>query len=141
MWHRLDRAIIVLLLVVHAGLLLWALAGLAEMLSPGIVWPDVSNPLFTPLVLLMQWAAVLLGASTFLIGFAVRWKRLPQAVAVCYAIMASVCAYETFAILRHDSRFAEMALEYATYVAITVYLFLSPAVQRRLGLGSANTSM
>jgi hypothetical protein len=134
--HGLDRAAIVLLLVVHAGLFVWAIAGIVEMIFPGAIWAELSNPLFSPAVLAAQWAAILLGATTFLLGYLRRWRRLPEALAVCYAIMAGVCAYETFALLRHDSRFAEMALEYAAYVVIVAYLYLSPAVRRRIAPAS-----
>lgn len=127
-----DRAIAVVLVVVHAGLLGWALAGFAEMAWTDPPWPRISNPLFSDAMLFLQWFLVAGAASTFLVGYAGRWPRLPAAMVTWYALMAALCAWQTFFILEHPSRFAQMALEYAEYVTIAIYLHLSPHVRGRL---------
>jgi len=129
----IDRAITIVLLIVHAGLLVWAVAGFAEMAVSAVPWSSLSNPLFSPTVLFLQWTAIALGAAAFLFGYALRWRYLPQAMIACYAFMASVCAYETVALLTHSARYTDMALEYVTYIAIVVYLFVSPGIGRRIG--------
>lgn len=127
-----DRVLALVLLVVHAGLLVWALAGFAEMAWANPPWPPVSNPLFSDATLLLQWCVVAGAALTFLGGYAGRWPRLPAAMVAWYVVMAAVCAWQTFFILEHPSRFALMALEYAEYVAIAIYLHLSPHIRGRL---------
>lgn len=122
-----------LLLLVHAFLVVWAVAGLADWLLPRTPWPEVSNPLFPRSVLLLQWLFILATAGVFLVGFAFRWPLMPAATAVGYLAMASLCAVETFGYLEHRWRFAAMALEYATYVAILLFLFRSGYVAGYLG--------
>lgn len=127
-----DRAVAVVLVVVHAGLLVWALAGVAEMAWASPPWPRVGNPLFSDAMLLLQWGVVAAAAATFLLGHAGRWWRLPAAMAAWYVVMAAVCAWQTLFILEHPSRFALMTLEYAAYVAIALYLHRSPYIHGRL---------
>lgn len=107
-----------LLLVVHAGLLAWALIGLIEWVLPSVAWQRVSNPLFPRWLLLGHWLAVLVGASVFLVGYLRRWPGTPRAVAAAYVPMAVVCAIETFGYLTHPGRFIAMAAEYTAYLAI-----------------------
>ena len=128
------------LLAVHAGLALWGLAGVVELLVDEPPWPRLSNPLFELPVLVAQWALVLLAASVFIAGYLARWPRLPAAMAAVYAAMAALCAFETFTILRHPDRFLDMALEYATYVAIIVFLSRAPAMRRRFVAGDPHSS-
>lgn len=127
-----DRSILVLLLIVHGGLLLWALTGMAEWLLPAVPWPALSNPLFSPAMLLAQWVAIGAAALAFLLGHALRWRRMREAIVVCYAVMAAICAVQTFTILQNDFRYVGMVLEYIVYVTIVAYLYRSPLVRRRL---------
>ena len=127
-----NRAIAAILVVVHAGLGLWAIVGFAELLAPSVPWPELSNPLFSTPMLLFHWTAIAAAAVTFLSGWFARWRLLPWAMAVCYAFMAAVCAVQTVFVLVHDSRFVDMALEYAAYLAILAWLFFSPLVRERL---------
>lgn len=122
----LDRAVLALLVAVHAGLLFWALAGLAELLLPGVPWPAISNPLFGNAMLAWQWLLVAGAALTFLAGAARGWPGLPMAMAGWYAVMAATCAWQTFFILEHAGRFRAMALEYVAYAMILAWLFLRP---------------
>lgn len=126
-----DRAFAVLLVVVHAGLLVWALVGFIEMIWANLPWGRISNPLFSTGMLLLQWSLVTGASVTFLVGYARRWPRLPAAMVAWYVAMAAVCAWQTFLILEHPSRFAQMALEYAEYATVAIYLHLSPYIQSR----------
>jgi hypothetical protein len=92
-------------------------------------------------MLLLQWCVVAAAALTFLVGCAERWPRLPAAMVAWYVVMAAVCAWQTFFILEHPSRFAQMALEYAEYVAIAIYLHLSPHIRGRLSRSPAALSL
>ena len=132
MFRFADRAIAIVLLVVHAGLLVWALVGFIEMVWANPPWPRVSNPLFSNTMLFLQWFLVTGAALTFLVGYSGRWPRLPAAMVAWYVAMGTVCAWQTFFILQHPSRFALMALEYAEYLTIALYLHLSPHIRARL---------
>lgn len=123
--HKLPRLFMAALVLVHIGLVVWSVLGLAEMLLPGLGFPKVGNPLFPASVQLAQWLLVLAVASLFILGLAARWRHTPTAMAVGYALMAALCAVETFGFLKHDLRFAAMALEYAAYIVILLFLFRS----------------
>lgn len=129
---RLLRALV----IVHLGLAVWSLVGLVEFVLPAVPWPRIANPLFPPAVLLGQWLLVLGTATIFVGGYVRRWRHMPLAVGVGYALMASLCAYQTFFILMHEIRFVAMAAEFATYIAILAFLCRSPARARFIGSNS-----
>jgi hypothetical protein len=121
----LTRAFTLLLLGVHAFLLAWGLVGFVEWFSSVTPWPRVSNPLFPPDILFMQWTLVVVAGVTFIAGYLLRWPHTPVAMACVYAAMAALCAVETFRFLESDFRFAAMGLEYLAYAAILLFLFRS----------------
>lgn len=131
----LARAVAVALLVVHAGLGIWAAVGVAELAWADVPWGRVSNPAFSTSMLLLQWLLVAIAATVFIGGYLTRFPHTPTAMAVIYAAMAGVCAYQTFFILTNDTRFAAMAIEYLEYAVILVFLFRSKHM--RLHFGSA----
>lgn len=122
-----------MLLALHVLLAVWALVGLLEWFLAAVPWPRVSNPLFPPLVLLLQWLLILIAAGTFIVGYARQWRRTPQAMLVAYAAMAGLCAIETFWFLQHQARFLEMIVEYLEYAAVLVFLFHGGVMRERFG--------
>jgi hypothetical protein len=131
--QRFGQALVVVLLVLHVLLGLWAIVGLLEWFLPAVPWRRVSNPLFPPLVLLLQWLFILLAAVTFILGYAFRWRRTPEGMAIAYGAMASLCAVETFWFLQHGGRFLDMIIEYLEYLAVLAFLFRASVMRRRFG--------
>lgn len=131
MRESLARGIAGILIVVHLGLAVWALVGFAERALPDVPWQRVSNPLFSPSMLLLQWSLISLAAIVFIAGYFRRWKRTPVAMLFIYGAMALVCAYQTFFILTSASRFRALAIEYVEYTVILAFLFFSTHMRRR----------
>jgi hypothetical protein len=129
--ENLARAIAGVLLVVHAGLGAWALVGFLELALPDVPWKRVSNPLFSPAMLLLQWSLIGVAATAFIAGYLSRWKHTPMAMLCIYSAMALVCAYQTFFILTSPSRFRAMAIEYIEYAVILMFLFFSSHMRLR----------
>jgi hypothetical protein len=127
----LERSVAYGLVVVHVGLLGWALVGFAEWFLPEVPWRRVSNPRFSAAMLLSQWGLITLAATIFLFGFSRRWPHTPISMALVYSAMALVCAYQTFFILTHSGRFRAMAIEYVEYALVLAFLFLSPYMRAR----------
>ena len=121
------------LVAVHVGLGLWALVGFLELALPEVPWTRLSNPLFSRPMLLLQWSLITLAAMVFIGGYAWRWRHTPVAMSVVYGAMALVCAYQTFFVLTHPTRFRAMAIEYAEYSSILAFLFLSSHMRERFG--------
>jgi hypothetical protein len=121
----LARLVAWALILVHAGLAVWAFVGFAELALSNVPWTRLSNPLFSRVMLALQWSLIASAALVFVAGYFGRWRRTPVAMLVIYAAMALVCAYQTFFILTHSSRFREMAIEYAEYAVILAFLFRS----------------
>lgn len=126
------RIIAALLLVVHAGLGLWALVGFLELSLHTVPWSRVSNPLFSRPMLLLQWSLIALAAMVFIAGYLVRWRPTPVAMLVVYGAMVATCAYQTFFVLTAPSRFVAMAIEYLEYALILWFLFSSEYMRARL---------
>lgn len=129
--ERLARVIAGVLIAVHVGLGIWALVGFAELWLPDVPWQRVSNPLFSPAMLLLQWSLISVAATVLIAGYLGRWQRTPVAMLMIYGAMAAVCAYQTFFVLTGASRFRAMAVEYIEYAVILVFLFFSDHMRRR----------
>lgn len=127
----IARIIAILLVLVHIGLAAWAIVGFAEMIWSEVPWKRLSNPLFGPGMLALQWSLILIAATVFIGGYLTRWSHTPVAMAVIYGAMALTCAWQTFFILQHDTRFREMAIEYAEYAIILAFLFFSDHARAR----------
>ncbi|ABS64931.1 hypothetical protein Plav_3327 [Parvibaculum lavamentivorans DS-1] len=130
---RIPGLFLQLLVVLHAGLLLWALTGLMELVLPTVPWPRVANPLLPRPMLLAHWFSVLAASLAFLAGYTAGWRHTPLAVALGYGAMAIVCFVETTQFLVHDGRWLAMALEYAAYLGIGIFLFRASPARKRFG--------
>ena len=128
----LGRTLAFLLIVIHGGLLIWALVGFLEF-HPEWVFTDISNPLFGRTTLLWQWSIVAVASLAYLLGFGFRMHWLPEIMTVFYGVMAITCAYQTFFILLHDSRFMQMAIEFLEYTLILWILYRNVWFERWLG--------
>jgi hypothetical protein len=127
----LERGLAAALVVVHAGLLAWGLIGFAELTLPTVPWRRISNPLFSTPMLALQWSLAVLAGATYLAGFFLRWSPTPMVMTAIFTTMAVVCAYQNFFILTNPARFRAMALEYAAYALILVFLFSSKLMRAR----------
>jgi hypothetical protein len=119
------RTFLLALLLVHGLLALWGVVGFTEWFWADPPWPRVSNELFPPGVLFLQWTLVLVAAAVFLVGTRLRWTHTPAAMAVVYAAMAGLCAVQTVRYMESDHRFVAMGLEYVAYAGILLFLFRS----------------
>jgi hypothetical protein len=125
------RTITWLLLFIHAGLGVWALAGFVELTHIEVPWPSVTHAELPHWLLLLRWPLIATAAAAFIGGYLFRWRLTPWAMLIIYGAMAAMCAYETFFLLTNESRFRAMAIEYAEYALILAFLFLSDPMQRR----------
>lgn len=108
----------------HLMLWLWAFGGMLEWLLPAVPWTPYSNPDFTRGLLFFHWTSVLIAASVFLAGYFTQWSYTPHAMALCYGMLAIVCAVETFGYMSSLNRYWAMAFEYVAYLLIAALLFL-----------------
>ncbi len=135
----LSRTLPPLLLLLHAGLLLWATVGWIEWFASTVPWTPLSNPLFPQWVLFLHWSAVAIASALFLWGYATRWKHTPVAMIPAYGFMAIVCFIETIWFMESPYRYLAMAAEYAAYAGILWMLFRMPRLADRFqkSLGKA----
>ena len=112
-----------LILVVNALLCLWALVGLIEWFTGPLFWPAVSNAELPRNILLLQWLLCLATPTVLFAGLAMQWRFTPLAVVIGYALMAILCAVETFGYMTNESRFRAIAIEYLTYIVFGTLLF------------------
>jgi hypothetical protein len=127
----LSKGFAAMLILVHVALGAWGLVGFLELALPNVPWTRLSNVLFSPPMLVLQWTLVCLAAAVFIAGYLGRWSHTPVAMLCVYATMALVCAYQTFFILTSATRFHAMAAEYLAYTVILLFLFLSEHMQLR----------
>jgi hypothetical protein len=125
------RIIAWLLLLVHAGLGVWALVGFVELATVQVPWPSATNPELPRWLLWLRWPLIAAASAAFIGGYVGRWRLMPWAMLLIYSGMAAMCAYETFFVLTNPNRYRAMAVEYAEYAVILAFLFLSNHMQQR----------
>lgn len=122
---------VVILFVLHIFLMGWGLVGFAEWLLPKVPWTPISNPNFPSWVLFLHWMAIFSGGSIFITGYVLRWHYTVTGMVFAYGLMASMCAIETFGYMTSQSKYWAMIAEYITYLAILIFLHLSPFFRER----------
>jgi hypothetical protein len=137
---RMELASVVLLALVAVHLVLagWATVGLIEWFRPTVPWPRLSNPHLLNGILFLHWMLMLLAGGVFLVGYSARWSGTPTALAIAYVCLAAFCAVESFGFLVHRSKFLDMALEYAAYAAIIVFLLRAAAAREHFGTAESH---
>ena len=115
--------VIWLLFILHGGLFVWSLGGFLEWILPTVPWEPFSNREFPRWLLLIHWLSVLFASAGFLVGVLTRWHFTPRWMTLGYALMATVCAIETFGYMTIPNKYFAMAGEYAAYIAILLVLF------------------
>lgn len=128
---QVARIVTWLLLFVHAGLGIWALAGFIELSGAEVPWPSVTNPELPRWLLWLRWPLIATASAVFIGGYFARWRNTPWAMLAIYSAMAAMCAYETFFVLTNPNRFTAMAVEYMEYALILLFLFFSGYMQQR----------
>lgn len=131
MGRVLTSFVVPLLLGVHTLLVAIGAAGLVEWFVADPPWARFSNPELPRWMLLLQWLLMLGAGVVFIAGYLARRHWLPFAMAGLYAVMAAVCAVQTFTMLTNDNRFTNMAIEYLEYTAILLFLFGAPEMRWR----------
>lgn len=121
------------LFFVHSVLALWGFAGLVEWLAPRVPWPTLTNPDLTRPILLVHWLAMIGAGLAFVAGYATAWPRTPYVMIGAYAVLATICAVETFGYLTSERRFVAMAAEYTAYVTILALLFRLEGLRAHFG--------
>jgi hypothetical protein len=131
MANAVVKVVVAVLLAVHTLLIAIGIGGLVEWSGFEPPWTPYSNPELPRWMLLLQWLLMLIAGVMFIAGYLSRWRLLPFAMLAVYSVMAGVCAVQTFFYLINADRFVDMAIEYAEYTAILLFLFLTPAMRTR----------
>ncbi len=76
----MRKSIYIILLLIHIGLGVWAVMGLAEWVELAVPWRRVSNPLFPQWLLLLHWLVVASAAVVFIWGYVRRSDGLWRAM-------------------------------------------------------------
>lgn len=125
-----------LLVLVHAALTGWGVFGLTEYFFPAVEL-GLQNASFPAGLQFLHFASILATGAIFLGGYFGRWRFMPFAVIVMYAVLATICFIETVdfgAFGGGSTRFIPMGVEYVTYLLLSVYLLRSSTMRNRLSL-------
>lgn len=114
-----------ILFVVHLFLGIWSIGGFIEMVFDNVPWKPFTNPEFPKWLLLFHWGSILFASVSFCYGYLTHWPKTPLFMLVAYALMALVCAVETFGFMTNDSKYLAMAAEYSAYIFILFLLYKS----------------
>jgi len=122
-----------LLVLLKAVLVGWGVLGLIEYIAPAASL-GLQNANFPAGTQFLHFAAILATGAIFIGGYFGRWRHTPFATVVMYAVLATLCFIETVdfgAWGAGPTRFIFIAVEYAMYVGLSVYLLRSATMRQR----------
>ena len=93
----------------------------------------LQNPTFPKGTQFLHWLLILASGSIYLIGYFARWRSTPFAMVIIYAMLATLCAVETFDFMTNPGRFGSFIFECIAYVGISIYLFHSQRMRSHFG--------
>lgn len=127
----LGRRVLVGLLIISTGLLSWGLLGLLEYAFPPLNL-GLQNGRFPSGLQFIHFFALVLTGAIFVLGYLKRWPHTPYATITMYAVLATICFIETMdfgAFGGGATGVMIMLLEFALYIALSVYLLRSAAIR------------
>ncbi|MCL1627251.1 MULTISPECIES: hypothetical protein [Roseinatronobacter] len=136
----LDRVLPGLLLVISGLLMGWGILGLLEYVVP-VISIGLQNSQFPAGLQFAHFFAILLTGAVFLFGYLAKWPPTRHATITMYAVLATLCFVEVTdfgAFGGGTTGVLIMLVEFSTYIALSVYMLRSNAMQRRFG--TANSS-
>ncbi len=110
----------------------WGILGFFEYFTGTTLLIPLQNPEFPSGTQFLHWLLITAAGVTFLAGYFLRWKLLPFAMLVIYAMLATLCAVQTFDFITEGWGVGDFAREVAWYIIITTYLFKSQRMRERL---------
>ena len=122
-----------LLLLAGLVMLIWGSLGFLEYLTGITPLVPLQNPTFLRGTQFIHWLLISTSGAIYLIGYFVRWKHTPFAMVVIYAMLATLCAVETFDFMTNPGRYGSFISECIAYVGISLYLFRSQRMRSHFG--------
>lgn len=134
---HLSRVFSYLLLLAAMTMLAWGSLGLLEYLFGIAPLMPLQNPTFPPGTQLIHWVLIIASGVIFLGGYFLRWRHTPLAMIVVYAMLATLCAVETFDFMENPGRYTSWVVECINYVLVSLYLTRSQRMRAHFGLEDA----
>ena len=122
-----------LLLLGALVMLVWGVLGFLEYLFGFAPFLPLQNPTFPKGTQLLHWLLITSSGAIYLAGYFARWRYTPFAMVVIYAMLATLCAVETFDFMQNPGRYGSFVRECIMYVIISIYLFRSQRMRARFG--------
>lgn len=120
--------------LVAAGVMFgWGALGLLEycfQIAPLMPLQNANFPAGTQLI---HWILILGSGGVYLAGYATRWRHTPFAMAIVFAMLATLCAIETFDFMTRPDRYSAFTREVIYYVLIAAYLHRSKRMRSHFG--------
>lgn len=118
----------------------WGVLGFLEygfQFAPLMPLQNADFPAGTQLV---HWILITSSGGTYLAGYATRWRHTPFAMSVLFAMLATLCAVETFDFMTRPDRYSAFTREVIYYVLISVYLHRSERMRTHFGRADGEAS-
>jgi hypothetical protein len=122
-------------LLLLAGFVMFAWGGLGflEYFTGMTPLVPLQNPTFPRGTQFIHWLLISASGTIYLAGYFTRWKHTPFAMVVIYAMLATLCAVETFDFMTKPGRYGSFIRECIGYVGISIYLFRSQRMRTHFG--------
>ena len=122
-----------LLLLAGFVMLPWGILGFLEYFTGVAPLAPLQNPTFPRGTQFIHWLLISASGGIYLAGYFTKWKHTPFAMVVIYAMLATLCAVETFDFMTNQGRHGSFVQECVGYIVISVYLFRSQRMRTHFG--------
>ena len=122
-----------LILLAAVVMFIWGSLGFLEYFTGITPLVQLQNPTFPRSTQFIHWLLIFSSGGIYLIGYFTRWKHTPFTMAVIYAMLATLCAVETFDFMTNPGRYGSFIRECIGYVGISIYLFRSQRMRTHFG--------
>lgn len=127
-------------LLASSVMFVWGALGLLEYGFGFAPLMPLQNANFPPGTQLIHWILIVSSGAVYLGGYATRWRYTPSAMTVLFAMLATLCAVETFDFMTRPDRYSAFGREVVYYVLIAVYLQRSKRMRSRFGRSGSEAS-
>lgn len=133
MMEKVSVVFSYLILLAAAVMFAWGSLGFIEYFFAVAPLRPLQNPTFPKGTQFVHWLLIFSSGSIYLVGYFTRWKNTPFAMAIVYAMLATLCAVETLDFMTNPGRYGDFIRECIAYVGISIYLFRSQRMRSHFG--------
>ncbi len=131
--RKLAQIFTYIMLLFAAGMFVWGVLGFLEYFTGLAPLMNLQNVNFPKGTQFIHWLLITSSGATLLFGYLLRWKHTPFVMVVLFAMLATMCAIQTFDFMTEPWRYRSFVNEVIMYIVMSVFLLKSSYIKEHFG--------